>query len=411
MARARPIGEPVGTAAPARPIDDVLPCVVDRVVEQLRATGSPRDVLARALEVGGIPSDRVAFGRFVAVLIDRASAAIDSQHVALPKPVLQAHAAIALVEGGTPDGARRLATQALAGRGELSDNDRDEVLRVTALAITASGGDVPAEVRQSHDRFAELQAVQGLARSGRGDEAHKLLADVPPPTELALQGAYLMALARLGDIAAARAMLDRSAPRDPVLRTWFASALVDSKDAKARAAIDRDLSELEASANHATSSDEMVKLAVLWSELVRLREKQDAASAHNARRRFDDWLLAKDDVRRELLSDSVVSATYAGNVAEATRLKNALATPLGAIQRIGLALMADDLMAALEALAQQQTERSLAEQMLVAKRDMLLDGFDLGEIAVWLVLAARPSVDPAIVSRFRALACAVSSDH
>jgi hypothetical protein len=394
--------------ASARPLDDALSCVLDRVVEQLGATRAPLDTFATALDVKGIPSNRAAVGRYITALANRVVAA--GRDVALPKPVVKVRAAIALLDGDAPDGAGRLATEALAGSRELSQADHDDVVRAAALAITATGGDVPAEVRQGRDTFATLYAVQGLARSGRRDLARKLLAEVPPPTEVPSRGAYLVALGWLGDVAAARAMLD-AAPHDPTLGVWLAEVLAHSKDPEARVAIDRDLNELEARASHVASPDEAVEIAGLWSELVWFREQQDRGSAREVRRHLDNWLLAKDDARRELLGVNVVRAAAAGDLAEAGRLEKALAMPLAAMAQIDLALLRDNVAAALDALAQQKTERQTAEQTTRRPPGELRDGIEIGEVTVWLVLAARRSVDPAMVVRFRALACAAGENR
>ena len=387
-----------------RPIDDVLPCVVDRVIDQLGATRAPFDTLELALDVRGVPSNRDAVGRFITALANRVVAG--GREVALPKPVVEARAAVALVEGDAPEGAARLASEALAGSRDLSQADRDDVMRAAALAITATGGDVPAAVRQGRDTFATLYAVQGLARSGRRDLARKLLNEVPPPTEIPSRGAYLIALGWLGDVAAARAMLDEAASTDPTLGVWLASVLARSKEPEARAAVERELNRLEARASHIASPDEAMETAALWSELVWFREQQDRGSAHEARHRLDDWLLAKDDARRQLLGINVVRVAVAGDLAEAGRLQNRLAVPLAVMAQLELALLRDDLAAALDALAQQQTERQTAEQTTRRPPGELRDGVEIGEVTVWLVLAARKSLDPAIVVRFRALACA-----
>ncbi|MBA2542108.1 MAG: hypothetical protein H0V17_20880 [Deltaproteobacteria bacterium] len=189
-----------------------------------------------------------------------------------------------------------------------------------------------------------------------------------------------------------------------MLLVWFTKALVDAKHGEALQTVDAGLAKAAALAVNPPSWDELISIAAIWSELVRFRETLDRDTAREARTRLHDWLLSKDDGRRDLLGINIVRATIADHGIEATRLEKALKVPLASMVRLELAAMRGDFAAALDALAAHQTERKSFDK-LVAPDAPLLDAIGTAEVTLWLMMAAKPSVDPAVVERFRGLAC------
>jgi hypothetical protein len=191
---------------------------------------------------------------------------------------------------------------------------------------------------------------------------------------------------------------------EPVLYVWLAKALVEAKHPDARKILDEDLGTTSVLANGVTTPDEILVAGAMWSELVRYREMLDRGTARDARTRLHDWLLAKEDQRRELLGINVVRAKLAENDAEAARLEKAMITPLSSMVRLELAVMRGDFATALDRLTEHQNERG-ALQKLAGVDAPLLDALGTAEVTIWVALAARPSAERAIVERFRGLAC------
>jgi len=385
---------------PTTPIEQVLPCVVSRVADQIRSSRSPRDELQMAVDVAPFPSTRSVATRY-----------LDALSTQLPKdprvsgPLVQARVALALVEIGAYDKAAELAEQALGAIAGVSADDRSEILLVAALAMPIASKEPPRLVLEGTDHIAKLYAVQGLARSGRKERAKTLLVSLPAPASRDVKGAHLLALAWIGDAEAGRALIAAD-PEEPMLPVWFAKALVDAKHGEARQTIDAGIERTAALAVNPPSWDELISTAAIWSELVRFREMLDRDTAREARTRLHDWLLSKDDGRRELLGINIVRATIADHGVEAARLEKALKVPLASMVRLELAAMRGDFAAALDALAAHQTERKSFDK-LVAPDAPLLDAIGTAEVTLWLMMAAKPSVDPAVIERFRGLACPV----
>lgn len=400
--------KPISRDPAPRALEAVLACVVERVIDHARLSRAPHDTLALATDVAQVPTDRSAATRYLTALAEGISSARPELR-GVPPPVALAEVAQSLVAIGARDEARRVADRALASSAGLSAGDRASVLRACALVHPAAGAEPPRAVLEGDDPIAKLYAVQGLARSGRKDRARSLLAGLARPTDLAAKGAYLVAVAWLGDLKAAGALIAAEPGPEPYLRSWLARALVESGHPRAKQILDANLLEIVATASQAATPDELLATGAAWSELVWFREQLDRASARAARRQLDDWLLSKADVRRELLGPNIVRAAVAGDPSEAARLEKALAQPLAAMPRIELALLRDDLAGSLAILSDHLQERaSLYRQTRPSPDPILFDAIETAEVTVWLILAARPSVDGAIVDRFRALACAPS---
>ena len=161
------------------------------------------------------------------------------------------------------------------------------------------------------------------------------------------------------------------------------------------------LAEISALASRATTTDDILTLGGIWSELVFMRERLDAPSARAARLRLHDWLLERPDMRRELFSINATRAELAGDAAQAARL-GPVSSSIG---RMEIALLHDDPSRALDELATHEKERASLIANLGSSPDGFLDGIESAQATAWLLLAARASVDQATVDRFRKLAC------
>lgn len=363
----------------------------------INASQAPLDTLSLTLDLKALPTSKEAAARFVEALTKNTT-------LRIPRGVMLARSAQALAEIGALDAATKIATRALSSLDGLAAMDRTDVIGSSGLALTIAGKEPPAVVSESADPITKLYIAQGLARSGRKDRARVLLAKLGSQRTTPLQGAQIMALVWLGDIDAARAIVDASdAGARMQLIGWFAQALADSKHPQAKALIDGLLVPVSELAAKADTPQEVYMMGVWWSELVWYREKLDAASGRAARTKLHDWLLARQDERRELFGINAVRATSAGNLAEAARLEPITT----AIAKMEIAFIRGDLDRGLDALAEHVKERAslLAQTMTVPPSSSILDGFENAEATAWLILAARTSVDHAIVDRFRAITC------
>ena len=393
-------------AKPEVPADtDVLACVVRRVRDHALASASPIGTLGTTVDFVNTPLDR---DRVVAFLL---ALAADFERDPPKDPRLPAAAAIsriafALAHLGAVAEARPVARRARAAIAQLPEADRLAAQGELAFALGHAGEVKEAIAVAGTDVVAKLYAAQGLARSGARDAARALVDEVAPRVDnLGPRGAQVQALIALGDVAAARSMVEAATTDRGAMMVWCDQELMLTKHPDADRILGEDIARQRAAATAATTDNDLLMAGTMWSELVRFRELLHTPGASQSRRELDDWLLAKQDARRELVGSNMVRAAVAKNEAEVTRLRAGLSAQPASLARVELALLGGDVRAALDALEAHQRDRMSLLGEASASSATLVTELATAEVGVWIALAAKPPAKP-LLGRFRKLACA-----
>jgi hypothetical protein len=386
---------PTPMPVPARIDDDaMLDCVARTALATVNASRSQHDALTTAFDLEYSPGDRKRGARYIRALL----AAFEK--TGKPPGEVLVKAALSLARMGELGEARRVAERAIAASNDVSDR------QMVALIIAWSGDATTATKLAGDNTMAQIAVAEGIARAGDRREAARRIGSLPviPADDWRTRGYAASVLAWADDVDGAAARITGDVGPRRMQLAWIAHAAVDAKAKKADAFIDGAIAECVKMASAATTDDEVIEVGAIWSELVRYREQLGGPAAHAARKQLDDWLLAKPDGRRELVSINAMRAELAHDVPESTRLQNGIATPLAVLPRIEIAMLRGDFKRAIDLLPEYRKERAKYLKDALPSPGEIVDALEAGEVEVWLSLPN--TLDAADVQRFRSLVCA-----